>query len=85
VFYQPNVHLEPAILDVYSGKYTINSMYTVSLVQEQGKLILVAPDNSRITFNAESEVDLYVSGQFLKAHIEKKLDGEVTGFTLRQL
>ncbi len=84
VFAQQEVHLEPAKLDAYIGKYTVNSMYTITLVQEQGKLVAVTPDNSRITFNAESEVDFYVSGQFLKAHIQKNQAGEVTGFTLTQ-
>lgn len=82
VFARPNIKMNPGILNSYLGKYALNSQYVITLTEEQGTLVAVAPDNSRITFNAESEVDFYSPGQFLKAHIEKDLAGKVTGFTL---
>jgi len=82
VFARPDIKVNPSVLDSYKGKYALNPQYIITLVQEQGKLVAIAPDNSRIIFNAESDVDFYSPGQFLKAHIEKDQAGKVTGFKL---
>jgi hypothetical protein len=84
VFARPEVQLDPAVAASYAGTYAANPMMKISLVVDQGALVVIAPDNSRILMKAESETDFYVPGQFLKAHIEKDAAGKVTGFMLRQ-
>jgi predicted alpha/beta superfamily hydrolase len=84
VFARPNVPVDPAVLALYTGEYSINSQNIIKLIQEQGKLVVVTTDNSRITLNAASDVEFYVKGQFLNVHIEKDQSGMVTGLTLYQ-
>ena len=84
VFARPNVHIDPVLLASYTGAYMINSQYKVQLTQEEGNLIGVFPDGTKIALRAESDADFYVTGQFLNVHIEKDQAGSVTGFTLRQ-
>lgn len=84
VFARPNLHVDPALLAAYSGEYMINSQYKVKLTQEEGNLVDVFPDGTKITLRAESDVDFYVTGQFMNVHIERDQAGSVTGFTARQ-
>jgi predicted alpha/beta superfamily hydrolase len=84
VFARPNVHIDPAVLAAYAGEYVINSMSKITLVQEQEQLFIVLPEYPRIALSAESDVNFYVTGAFLNAHIEKDQAGKVTGFTMHQ-
>lgn len=84
VFERPNHHLDPALLAAYSGEYMINGRYRVTLTQDEGNLVGVFPDGTKITLRSESDDDFYVTGQFMNVHIEKDKAGSVTGFTVRQ-
>ena len=84
VFERPNLHLDPVLLAAYSGEYMINSQFKVTLTQEEGTLVGVGSDGTKITLRAESDVDFYVNGQFMNVRIEKDQAGSVTGFTVRQ-
>jgi|WetSurMetagenome_2_1015567.scaffolds.fasta_scaffold44040_3 predicted alpha/beta superfamily hydrolase len=83
VFAQPNVEVDPKILASYTGEYAINPMASVKLVVEDGKLVAIAPDNTKIALNAASEEEFYVIGQFLRLHFVKS-NGKVDGFILQQ-
>ena len=76
--------MDPALLAAYSGEYMINSQYKVKLTHEEGSLVGVFPNGTKITLRAESDVDFYVIGQFMNIHIKKDQAGSVTGFTVRQ-
>jgi predicted alpha/beta superfamily hydrolase len=82
VFPRPDLKLNPTILNLYKGTYQVNPQYAIELIVEKGKLVVITPEKSRFAFNAESEMDFYSPGQFLKAHMEKDQAGKVTGFTL---
>jgi predicted alpha/beta superfamily hydrolase len=84
VFARPHIVVDPAVLAGYTGEYSINSQFTVTLIQDEGKLVAITPDNSKMALNAASDEDFYVVGQFLNVHFEKDPAGKVTGFTLRQ-
>jgi pimeloyl-ACP methyl ester carboxylesterase len=84
VFARPQIAVDPAVLAAYTGEYSINSQYTITFIQDEGKLVAITPDNSKMTLNAASDEDFYVLGQFLNVHFEKDPAGKVTGFTLRQ-
>jgi hypothetical protein len=84
VFARPQTDVDPAVLAAYTGEYSINSQYTITFIQEEGKLVGIAPGNLKITLNAASDEDFYVLGQFLNVHFEKDPAGIVTGFTMHQ-
>jgi predicted alpha/beta superfamily hydrolase len=84
VFPQPSVEVDPKVLASYTGEYTINPMTSIKLVVEDGKLVAILPDQTKIALNATSEEDFYVIGQFLRLHFVKQSNGEVDGFILQQ-
>jgi predicted alpha/beta superfamily hydrolase len=84
VFSRPDIAVDSAILAAYTGKYSINSQYTITLLQEEGELVVITPDNSKMTLKATSDEDFHVTGQFLNIHFENESAGKVTGFTLHQ-
>lgn len=84
VFARPDLRIDPAVLGAYVGQYELNPQYKISVVLEDGTLVGIAPDNSRIRLKAESANDFYLPGQFLNAHIERDATGNVTGITLHQ-
>jgi predicted alpha/beta superfamily hydrolase len=84
VFARPNVKLDTDVLAAYTGEYSISSQYKITVAQEQGKLVAIAPGNNKIILSAENDVDFYVPGQFIKVHVEKDQAGKVTGFTMYQ-
>ena len=83
VFARPDIAVDPAVLDLYTGEYSVNPQYTIKMSREEGKLVVGLPDNSKITLHATGNEDFYVIGQFLNLHFEKDA-GKVTGFTLHQ-
>ncbi len=84
VFAQPNVEVDPKVLSSYAGEYAINPMTSFKLVVEEGKLVAIVPNNTKIVLNAANEEDFYVTGQFLKLHFVKQSNGNVDGFILQQ-
>jgi hypothetical protein len=83
VFARKEIAVDPAVLATYTGKY-VHPQFTLTLIQEESKLIALLPDNSKITLIATSNEDFHVPGQFLNVHFEKDTTRNVTGFTLQQ-
>jgi predicted alpha/beta superfamily hydrolase len=76
---RPAVTLDASKLNVFVGKYRVNPEVTVSIVQEAGQLVLVAPDGTRIPLFASSEKDFFVKGSYLFLKFDLSETGSVTG------
>jgi predicted alpha/beta superfamily hydrolase len=76
--------LAAKILDQYVGEYEINPQFNVTIEREDDHLVGIVPNNPKIVVHAESEVDFYVNGTFLRIHFQKDDKGKVTGFQMEQ-
>ncbi len=76
--------LSDNILDQYVGTYEINPQFKIKINKEEGHLVAEEPGGTKIIVNAESEIDFYATGMYLKVHFKKDKDGNVTGFQLEQ-
>jgi predicted alpha/beta superfamily hydrolase len=83
VFKRPSLSLPSAVLDRYAGAYLLGTD-TVYLSKSGGKLLAVAPQNSRIVLEAETEKDFYINGAFVKVHFAMDDAGKVSGFHFEQ-
>jgi predicted alpha/beta superfamily hydrolase len=81
VFHKPSLALSPAVLNKYAGTYLAGTD-TVKITGESNRLIAIVPGNNRIVFEAASENDFYLKGQFLGLHFKKDEAGNISGFTL---
>jgi hypothetical protein len=84
VFARNSINVNPAILDQYVGEYQVNPQIRIKLLKENDRLVALAPDNTKIIPDADTEQDFYIKGQFLNIHFEKDKTGKVTGFQMHQ-
>jgi predicted alpha/beta superfamily hydrolase len=84
VFAKPSLNVSSKILDQYVGTYQITSEIKIKIEKKGGHLVALTPDGEKIELFAETEEDFYANGQYLFAHIQKKGDGTIEGFTLEQ-
>jgi hypothetical protein len=82
-FERPALALSSSVLDRYTGVYLVGTD-TVHLSREKGALIALAPGNTRIVLQAETDKDFYVKGVFLKVHFKTDDANKVTGSQLEQ-
>ncbi len=82
VFAKPIVAVDAAILDQYAGTYQAGPEFNIKIVREENRLVMIAPDSSKLTVLAESEKDFYLKGQYLFIHFKRDEKGKVTGFQL---
>ena len=82
VFERPTIALDSRILDQYAGVYEPMPGLRVRIFGENGKLATLIPDNGKIIFDALSESDFHVSGQYLFLHFKRDASGNVTGFQM---
>lgn len=83
VFAKPSLKLLSTLLKSYAGKYQLDNE-TITITEETGKLVAITPDHSKVAFDAETESDFYLRGQFLFLHFKKDNAGKVTGFQIQQ-
>ena len=76
---RPALTLDNAKLNLFAGKYRVNPEITVSILQDAGQLVLVAPDGTRLPLQASSERDFYVRGTYLFLKFDMNETGKVTG------
>jgi predicted alpha/beta superfamily hydrolase len=84
VFAKPIVAVAPAVLDQYTGTYQVSPEFKIKIACEEGQLVAIAPDSTRLTVLAQSEKDFYLKGQYLFIHFKKDDTGKVIGFQLEQ-
>ena len=84
VFAKPFVAVDPAILDQYTGIYQVGPEFKIKIMREEGRLVAMTPDSSKLAISAESEKDFYLKGQYLFIHFKKDEKGKVAGFQLEQ-
>jgi predicted alpha/beta superfamily hydrolase len=80
VFARPSLNIDPSVLEHYVGVYQQNSGARLTISREDGHLVVLTPDNAKLTLQAETERDFYVKGQFLTIHFKKDTTGKVNGF-----
>jgi predicted alpha/beta superfamily hydrolase len=83
-YMRPTVELAPDLLDKLVGRYQLTPQLTVSFVRDGGRLILVAPDSTRIPLLASSENDFFVRGFYLFLTFQRDKGGAVTGVHAEQ-
>lgn len=81
VFEKPSLKLPPAVLNNYAGNY-LSGRDTVKIFGEANKLVAITPGNNRIIFDAETEHDFYLKGEFVRLHFKKDVAGKISGFEL---
>jgi hypothetical protein len=84
VFARPSLSMAPALLEKYAGVYLLNSEVEIRISRESNRLIMQGPGNTKVLFNAESEEDFYVKGQYLFVHFRKDDLGKIAGFQLER-
>jgi len=84
VYARPSLTIDHTILESYIGTYQLNPEITVRILKENDRLVLVAPDSSKINLYAETETDFYVKGIYLFLKMQKNDVGRVTGFHVEQ-
>ena len=84
VYARPSLTINHTILESYIGTYQLNPEITVRILKENDRLVLVAPDSSKINLYAETETDFYVKGIYLFLKMQKNDVGRVTGFHVEQ-
>lgn len=84
VFAKPSLKLAPAILAQYLGAYRLNPEVEIQVSMENDRLVVLAPNNTKIMLHAETEKDFYVAGQYLFVHFKEDDTGKVAGFQLEQ-
>jgi len=84
VYARPSLTINHTILESYIGTYQLNPEITVRILKENDRLVLVAPDSSKINLYAETETDFYVKGIYLFFKMQKNDVGRVTGFHVEQ-
>jgi predicted alpha/beta superfamily hydrolase len=80
VFARPSLTIESRVLDQYVGVYKLASGTRLTISRENGQLVVLTPDNAKLTLHAETETDFYMRGQFLSIHFKKDNTGKVDGF-----
>lgn len=83
VFKRPCIKVDQKVLNRYVGEYQIDQT-KIGLAAENGQLVAILPDNSRINLCAESEVDFYVTGALMNAHIMEDKNGKIIGFQMER-
>ena len=71
--------LPDEILDKYVGTYDVQGK-KVQLVIEDGNLVSIDMNNSRIVWNAETSKDFYSKGSYQFVHFIEDQYGQITGF-----
>jgi hypothetical protein len=84
VFARPSLTVDPAILGSYVGKYQLNPEITIRILIENDRLVLLAPDSTKIALNAQTPQDFYVKGIYLFLSFQKNDAGKVTGLHAEQ-
>jgi predicted alpha/beta superfamily hydrolase len=83
-FARPDIKLAPGIIDQYTGKYLFGQSDTIRIRRENSRLVGFAPDGTRFVFNAVSEAEFYVPGQFVNIRFRKDASGKTEGFQLER-
>jgi hypothetical protein len=82
VFERPTIALDSHILDQYAGVYEPMPGLRVRLFGENGKLTTYVPNNDKLIFDAVTETDFRLRGQYLFLHFKRDATGNVTGFQM---
>ena len=56
----------------------------MTISKEDSHLIVLTPDNAKLTLHAETERDFYVKGQFLFIHFKQDNSGKIVGVQVEQ-
>ena len=79
VYGRPSLAVAPALLKAYAGKYRLNPEVQFGISQEDNRLVLMAPDSSRIPLFAQTDRDFYAKGMYLFIQFQKTDEGKITG------
>lgn len=80
VFARASLTIDSSVLEQYVGMYQRAFDARITILKEDGHLVVLTPDNVRLTLYAETDRDFYVKGQFLFIHFKKDNTGKVAGF-----
>jgi predicted alpha/beta superfamily hydrolase len=83
VFKRPSLQLSSNILDQYKGAYKLTDGTIVNIASENG-MLTGATGNMKLTLQAASGTDFYLTSTFLKIHFVKDKKENVSGFQLDQ-
>jgi len=84
VYAKPVVKVDPKILDQYVGEYQVNPQLRITVERDVDRLVAIGPDNTKLTFTAESDKDFYINGEYLMIHFQRDESGKVTGCQMEQ-
>jgi hypothetical protein len=84
VFKRPCINLSRKVLERYVGEYEIAPQYKIRVAAENGRLVIYTPENYYVTLCAESEVDFYVIGSFMNAHVVEDKNGNIIGLQMQR-
>jgi tetratricopeptide (TPR) repeat protein len=78
------VKVDPKILDSYVGEYQVAPTFTITITNEDGKLMAQATGQQKFELFAASETDFYLKVVSAQVSFVKDADGKVTELTLTQ-
>jgi predicted alpha/beta superfamily hydrolase len=79
VYARPALKLPEEILEKYIGNYDVQGR-KIQFVIEDGNLVSIDMNNSRMVWNAETSKDFYIKGTYQFVHFLEDQDGQTTGF-----
>jgi predicted alpha/beta superfamily hydrolase len=84
VFARPTLSLSREFLGQYVGKYQVAPQVSIEIINDDGRLVMVVPGNTRIPLLAENEEKFFVKGIYLMVRFKKNEAGKVTGVEVEQ-
>ena len=75
VFAKPFVAVDPAILDQYTGIYQVGPEFKIKIMREEGRLVAMTPDSSKLAISAESD-QTFISKANICSFISRKMKRE---------
>ncbi len=78
------IALDPKVLDRYVGEYELAPGFTVTIVNEGGRLMSLAPGQPKVELFAESETKFFLRDVDAEIEFVADASGRVTGLVLRQ-